>query len=56
MIEALAPSHFVLGSAAPHPHRLVLGYYSVHTYEAALAQGEAGIRTLKSQLQAEGRL
>ena len=27
---------FVIGSAARHPHPLVLGYYSVHTSEASL--------------------
>ena len=32
---------FVLGSAVPHPHELVLGYYSVHTSEANLQAGEA---------------
>jgi redox-sensitive bicupin YhaK (pirin superfamily) len=56
IVEALAPSQFVLGSAAPHPHRLVLGYYSVHTSETALEQGEAGIRALEARLHAEGRL
>jgi redox-sensitive bicupin YhaK (pirin superfamily) len=55
-VEAVQPSQFVLGSAAPHPHRLVLGYYSVHTSEAALVRGEAGIRALKARLEAEGRL
>lgn len=34
---------FVLGSAVPHPHDLVLGYYSVHTSEDALRTGEARI-------------
>jgi redox-sensitive bicupin YhaK (pirin superfamily) len=55
-VEALEPTQFVLGSAAPHPHPLVLGYYSVHTSEAALERGEAGIRALKARLEAEGRL
>jgi redox-sensitive bicupin YhaK (pirin superfamily) len=54
-VEALEPTLFVLGSAKPHPHRLVLGYYSVHTSEAALERGEAGIRALQARLQAEGR-
>jgi len=44
---------FVLGSAVPHPHELVMGYYSVHTSEAALAEGEAGIRRIGEQLQAQ---
>lgn len=34
---------FVLGSAMPHPHELVLGYYSVHTSQEALKAGEARI-------------
>jgi redox-sensitive bicupin YhaK (pirin superfamily) len=37
---------FVLGSAIPHPHDLVLGRYSVHTNPAALRQGEAEIRRI----------
>lgn len=47
---------FVLGSAAKHPHELVMGHYSVHTNQAALAQGEAEIRRIGAQLQREGRL
>ncbi len=37
---------FVLGSAAPHPHPLAIGYHSVHTSPAALrrASGEFGNR------------
>lgn len=37
---------FVLGSAIPHPHDLVLGRYSVHTSPAALRQGEAEIQRI----------
>ena len=37
---------FVLGSAVKHPHDLVLGHYSVHTSQAALAEGEAEIRRI----------
>lgn len=55
-VEAVEPTQFVLGSAAPHPHPLVLGHYSVHTSQAALARGEAGIRAVKARLEAEGRL
>jgi redox-sensitive bicupin YhaK (pirin superfamily) len=33
--QALTDSEFVLGSAAPHEHDLVLGYYSVHTSTGA---------------------
>ena len=37
---------FVLGSAVKHPHDLVLGHCSVHTSQAALAEGEAEIRRI----------
>lgn len=43
---ATNPTSFVLGSAVPHPHELVLGRYSVHTSRATLAKGEAEIRRL----------
>jgi hypothetical protein len=46
----------VLGSAIKHPHPLVLGYYSVHTSEAALALGEVEINRIGQQLRAAGRL
>ena len=47
---ALEDTSFVLGSAVPHPHALVLGAYSVHTSRAALTQGEAEIRRIGMQL------
>jgi redox-sensitive bicupin YhaK (pirin superfamily) len=47
---------FVLGSAVPHRHDLVLGYYSVHTSQASLAAGEQRIDEIKVRLQKEGRL
>jgi redox-sensitive bicupin YhaK (pirin superfamily) len=47
---------FVLGSAVKHPHELVMGYYSVHTSKAALAQGEAEIQRIGMRLRQEGRL
>ncbi|WP_163997455.1 pirin family protein [Pyxidicoccus caerfyrddinensis] len=47
---------FVLGSAAKHPHDLVLGNYSVHTSAGALRQGEAEIRRIGHQLRANGTL
>lgn len=47
---------FVLGSAVKHPHELVMGDYSVHTSRAALAQGEAEIRSIGTRLWREGRL
>jgi redox-sensitive bicupin YhaK (pirin superfamily) len=46
---------FVLGSAVPHPHDLVLGRYSVHTSQAALQNGQARIRQIGQRLRAEGR-
>jgi redox-sensitive bicupin YhaK (pirin superfamily) len=45
---ALTDTTFVLGSAAPHEHDLVLGYYSVHTSAEALRDGEAHIASLRS--------
>jgi len=46
---------FVLGSAAKHPHDLVLGSYSVHTSAEALRRGESEIRRIGRELRAEGR-
>ncbi|MGV3682922.1 MAG: pirin family protein [Acidovorax sp.] len=53
---ARGDTHFVLGSAVKHPHDLVMGRYSVHTSQAALAQGEAEIRRIGTQLRQERRL
>ncbi|SAL37205.1 Pirin-like protein [Caballeronia udeis] len=53
---ALTDAEFVLGSAAPHEHDLVLGYYSVHTSPSALRDGEAHINAIKTGLVREGRL
>jgi redox-sensitive bicupin YhaK (pirin superfamily) len=47
---------FVLGSAARHPHDLVLGDYSVHTDAAALARGEDGIRRIGADLRRSGKV
>ena len=55
-LEADGDTSFVLGSAIKHPHPLVLGYYSVHTSETALAQGEAEINRIGERLRAAGRL
>ena len=55
-VVAHGDTSFVLGSAIKHPHPLVLGYYSVHTSHAALAQGEAEIDRIGHRLLAEGRL
>lgn len=46
---------FVLGSAVPHPHDLVLGYYSVHTSAEALRAGEARINEIGAQLRSRSR-
>jgi redox-sensitive bicupin YhaK (pirin superfamily) len=54
--EALTDTEFVLGSAAPHEHDLVLGYYSVHTSPDALRDGEAHISSIRERLVQEGRL
>ena len=54
--EALSDTEFVLGSAAPHEHDLVPGYYSVHTSPDALRDGEAHISAIRMRLVQEGRL
>ncbi|WP_426305569.1 pirin family protein [Acidovorax facilis] len=53
---ATQATSFVLGSAVPHPHDLVMGRYSVHTSPAALAQGATEIRRIATQLRQAGRL
>jgi redox-sensitive bicupin YhaK (pirin superfamily) len=53
---ALTDTEFVLGSAVPHGHDLVSGYYSVHTSPDALHDGEAHISLIREQLVREGRL
>jgi redox-sensitive bicupin YhaK (pirin superfamily) len=45
--EALSDTEFVLGSAVPHEHDLVLGYYSVHTSQDALRDAEAHISSIR---------
>ncbi len=47
---------FVLGSGVLHPHDLYMGPYSVHTSEAALHRGQAGIRERAALLRQQGRL
>jgi hypothetical protein len=54
--HADSDSEFVLGSAAPHAHDLVLGQYSVHTSVATLHAGEQRLREIRHRLQKEGRL
>ena len=55
-IQADNASRFVVGSAAKHPHGLVLGNYSVHTSRAALVAGETQIQRIGNQLVAAGLL
>jgi len=55
-IQADRASRFVLGSAARHPHDLILGRYSVHTTRAALVAGESQIQLIGKQLIAGGLL
>jgi redox-sensitive bicupin YhaK (pirin superfamily) len=55
-LHASADTEFVLGSAVPHPHELVLGYYSVHTSPQTLIAGERRIDEIRARLQKEGRL
>ena len=54
--EAQTDTAFVLGSGALHPHELFTGPYSVHTSEAALHSGQAGIRERAQLLRHQGRL
>jgi redox-sensitive bicupin YhaK (pirin superfamily) len=54
--EALTDTEFVLGSAAPHEHDLVLGHYSVHTSPDALRDAEAYISAIRTRLVQEGLL
>jgi hypothetical protein len=54
--EALSDTEFVLGSASPHEHDLVLGSYSVHTSANALRDAEAHISSIRKRLVQEGRL
>ena len=54
--HADADTEFVLGSAAPHAHELVLGQYSVHSSPAMLRAGEQRIREIHHRLHNEGRL
>jgi hypothetical protein len=50
--RAIGDAEFVLGSAVPHPHPLVLGSYSVHTSLEALRRGEEGIRREGARMRA----
>jgi redox-sensitive bicupin YhaK (pirin superfamily) len=54
--RAVSDAEFVVGSAAVHPHDLVMGSYSVHTSAQTLAAGERRIREIGQQLRAQGRI
>ena len=54
--EARSDAEFVIGSAVPHDHDLVLGYYSVHTSADALREGETRIAAIRARLAQEGLL
>ena len=56
VIQADRATRFVLGTAAKHPHDLVLGRYSVHTTPASLVAGETQIQRIGNQLVAAGLL
>ena len=55
-IQAEADTEFVIGSAAPHAHDLVLGPYSVHSSPAALRAAERRLTEVEHRLRNEGRL
>jgi redox-sensitive bicupin YhaK (pirin superfamily) len=48
--EAQSDAEFVLGSAVPHDHDLVLGSHSVHTSTGALREAEARISAIEKRL------
>ena len=54
--EARTDAEFVLGSAVPHQHDLVLGSHSVHTTPAALRDAQSHLATIRTRLVQEGRL
>jgi redox-sensitive bicupin YhaK (pirin superfamily) len=54
--EAQSDTEFVVGSAVPHDHDLVLGYHSVHTSAAALREAAARISAIQARLVQAGRL
>jgi redox-sensitive bicupin YhaK (pirin superfamily) len=54
--EALSDTEFMLGSAVPHDHELVLGNCSVHTNPNALREAETQISAIRKRLTQERRL
>lgn len=55
-VTAEEPARVLVGTAARHPHPLVLGDYSVHTTRDALSRGEARIRAVHAELRRDQRL
>jgi redox-sensitive bicupin YhaK (pirin superfamily) len=53
---AQSDAEFVVGSAVPHDHDLILGYHSVHTSADALHEAAARISAIQARLTQEGRL
>jgi redox-sensitive bicupin YhaK (pirin superfamily) len=53
---AAEDTEFVLGSAAKHPHDLVLGYYSVHTSAEALSRSAKEIQRIGERLRTEEKI
>jgi redox-sensitive bicupin YhaK (pirin superfamily) len=49
-------TEFVLGSAVPYPHKLIISKSSVHTSPAALQAAEKRIEDIKNLLQKQGHL
>lgn len=56
VFEAQGDCGFLLGSTAPYPHDLRLGYYSVHSSAEALVKGEEGIQAIAQHMRAKGQL
>ena len=54
--EAATDTSFILGSAVKHPYDLVTGYYSVHTSQGALREGESNIAVIGRRLHNQGVL
>jgi hypothetical protein len=48
--DVVIDTEFVLGSAAPHEHDLVLVHYSAHTSPDALRDAEAHISVIRTRL------
>ncbi|MCU7370712.1 pirin family protein [Paucibacter sp. O1-1] len=55
-VIAEGATEFIVGTAVKHPHKLVLGHYSVHTSHAALQRGEQEIARIGEQLRVSGRV